>query len=328
MKPFSYQTLASVDELSNDMPAGVQFYAGGTDLLTRMKAGLAKPEQLLDIKRSGLPRAIELQGQTMRLGALTTLTDIERYDFLPEHVLLADAARQAATPQLRNRATLGGTLCQRPRCWYYRNSSVDCWLKGGTDCRAREGRNEHHALFGANQCVAVHPSDIASCLMVLDASVELVNPASHRTLSVAELFALPGPDRRRETTIDGDELIVAVSIPIAGPGHDGVADSAYLKVMDRKAWAFALVGLAASWRLEGGVLTRLNLALSGVAAIPWRLPAAEESLRGKPPTAAAFAAAADDAVQEARPLSDNQYKVELVRRLLQSMGERLRADSA
>ena len=314
MRPFAYSSAGSADEVVSQLDTSTRPYAGGTDLLTRMKADIDAPEHLVDIKTADLPDSIEETGDGLSLGALTTLTDIEMSPLLKEkYTLLHEAASLAATPQLRNRATLGGNLLQRPRCWYYRNSHIDCWLKGGESCPAKEGRNEHHALFGDSPCVAVHPSDLASCLSALGASVKLRGSGGERELEFSNFYQTPEAERRQETVIKDDELILSVEVP-ALPDN---AVSTYLKAMDRKVWAFALVGVAAVLHVENGKIEDARLALSGVANVPWRLGEAEQELAGKEPTKELFARAAEVALEGAEPLEHNAYKVPLAKRLIQ-----------
>jgi xanthine dehydrogenase YagS FAD-binding subunit len=225
---------------------------------------------------------------------------------------LAEAAAVAATPQLRNVATIGGNVLQRPRCWYFRSRYVDCWLKGGADCPARDGQNQYHALFGRGPCLAVHPSDLAPALLALDAEARLRGPGGERSVALVDLFALPDEGRRTETRLGDDELIVSIRVPAPAEG----ARSTYLKAMDRRVWAFALVGVAVSARLERGRLADPRVVLAGVAPIPWRAGAAEERLRGAEPNAELLDRAAEAALEGARPLAQNRYKVPLARALV------------
>lgn len=318
MRPFAYARAATIDETITLIDDSAQNYtrplAGGTDLLTLMKADITAPDQLVDIKRlEELPRGITPQGQGVTLGALTTLAEIEQSDLLhTQYPLLCEAAAQAATPQLRNMATIGGNLLQRPRCWYFRNHRFSCWLKGGDDCPAYTGENQHHALFGGGPCYAVHPSDLASALLALDATVRLRGTKGERVVPLAEFFALPTDDRRRETTIAADELLLAIDLPALPAG----TRSTYVKAMDRKVWAFALVGVAAVLQLTDETVTDARLVLSGVAPIPWRVNAAEQALVGQQVATLPFAQIAELALQGATPLHHNQYKVPLARNLI------------
>ena len=331
MRPFDYaspgtiaETLALLADAQPGGVSGVRPLAGGTDLLTLMKADLVAPHLLVDIKRlADLDDAITEGPDGLEIGALATLAQIEADPLVGALApALAEAASLAASPQLRNMATVGGNLLQRPRCWYFRSPRVDCWLKGGAGCPAREGENALHALFGADPCVAVHPSDLATALVALDAEVRLRGRGGERRLPIAEFFALPEDARRTETVILGDELIVSLRIPAAAPG----TRSTYLKAMDRKVWAFALVGIAASLRLDGGRIAEARLVLGGVSPIPMRATEAERLLVGAESGSGVFAQAAELAMAGAVPLRDNGYKVPLakalVRRVLLALAAR------
>jgi xanthine dehydrogenase YagS FAD-binding subunit len=314
MRPFEYAAPAGLDEaLTMIQSAGARPLAGGTDLIPLIKGDIVAPEQLVSLRQAELPAGIEERDGALRLGALVTLSEIERSEAIKARAAaLAEAAGLAATPQLRNRATLGGNLLQRPRCWYFRDRAIDCWLKGGDDCPAREGENQLHALFDVSPCVAVHPSDLASALVALDATVLLRGPAGERALPIGEFFAPPEEGRRRETTAAEDELVLAVELPQA----DGLR-SVYLKAMDRKVWAFALVGAAVALRQgAGGAIEHARVVLSGVAPTPWRCGAAEQLLVGQRPSEELLARAADAALAEARPLAHNGYKLPLAKALV------------
>ena len=323
MRPFDYTRAAAVDEAIGSLDAATRPYAGGTDLLTRMKIGITTPERLVDVKSLDLPGTIETAADGgVTIGALATLADIERHGFAPPLALLAEAASKAATPQLRERATVGGNLLQRPRCWYYRNADVDCWLKGGDGCPAKSGRNEHHAIFGEGPCVAVHPSDLATCLTALGAQVTLRGVDGERTLAMDEFFAEPEEGRRGENVVRDDELVRSVTVPAPADG----ARSVYLKAMDRKVWAFALVGVAAVASSGADGERTLRLAASGVAAIPWRLGELESRLADVAPgDEAALDAAIDAGLAGAAPLSNNAYKLPLLKRLVRRAVDRLDA---
>lgn len=314
-RPTSFEEVGSL--LGSDQRDGngrVRLLAGGTDLLTLMKADLATPTQLIDVKHlPELNGGIAETGGGLRLGALTTLAEIERHPLIRRrYPVLAEAAGLAATPQLRNMATIGGNLLQRPRCWYFRNQNFQCWLKGGADCPARDGENQLHAIFDRSPCVAVFPSDLASALVALDAELQLRGPGGERTIPLNDLYTLPTDDHRGETVLGSDELVLALRLPPAATG----LRSTYLKAMDRKVWAFALVGVAAAARVDGGRIAEARLVLSGVAPIPWRVEAAEQALTGSEPGAALFERAAEVALAEATPLNQNGYKVPLAQSLI------------
>lgn len=316
MRTFDYASPRAIDEaLALLAPAsganghGPRALAGGTDLLTLLKADLLEPDLLVDIKRlAELDDRIEDGPEGLTIGALATLTEVETDPFVrSRYPVLSEAAGLAATPQLRNMATLGGNLLQRPRCWYYRNPHVTCWLQGGEECLARPGENQHHSIFETSPCAAVHPSDPAVALLALDAGVRLRGPAGEREVPLEEFFAPPTEERRQETVIARDELIVSLRIPALPADARGV----YLKAMDRKEWAFALASVAAVLRIAEGQIAHARVVLGGVASIPWRSEAAERVLLGSEPSPDTFAQAAEAALEGTRPLSKNGYKIPL-----------------
>jgi len=317
LRPFAYDRPATIAEtialLSGDA-SGARPLAGGTDLLTLMKGEIVAPYRLVDIKRlNDLTDEIEVTERGLEIGALATLAEIETNPFVVSLApALAQAAGLAATPQLRHMATLGGNLLQRPRCWYFRNAQIPCWLKGGDGCPAREGENQLHALFDESPCVAVHPSDPATALVALDAEIVVRGGAGERSVPVGAFFAPPDDGRRTENTLGPSELIISIRIP-AQPDS---ARSAYLKAMDRKVWAFALVGVAASLAMTDGTISHARVVLGGVANTPWRAQAAEHALLGSQPSAESYARAADIAVSGAQALEHNGYKRTLAQALV------------
>lgn len=288
--------------------------AGGTDLLPLMKGDIAEPAHLIDIKRlPELDDTILMSPEGITIGALASLAKLEDDPLVCSmHPALAEAASLAATPQLRNMATIGGNLLQRPRCWYFRSDKVNCWLKGGEDCPARDGENQHHAIFSVSPCVAAHPSDLATALLALGASVEIQGPAGKRTLDLDDFFAPPTDERRLENVLEPTEVIVSITIPTAS----GAAQSAYLKAMDRKVWAFAQVAVGAMLVIQDQRITKARLVLGGVSPIPWRATDAEGLLTGAAPGRELFDQVAQVALQGAVPLSRNGYKVPLAKALI------------
>ena len=264
---------SSTAEAVAELGDGARALAGGTELVPLLRDGIVEAERLVDV-RAAVPRGV--QGQT--IGAGTTLAELERDSTIPD--ALREACRLAASPQLRNMGTIGGNLLQATRCWYWR-LQFPCRLHGGDVCHAREGRNREHAIFANDYCASAHPSDPAAALLALGATVR----TDRRSFPLGELYRLPTEDDREVTTLEPGELIVEVEVPTP-------AASTYLKAMDRKRWAFALVGVAAA-RFDDGV----RLALAGVAPIPWSL-------------------ASPEALDAAEPLSENAYKVELARALV------------
>lgn len=251
------------------------------------------------------------QKANQEFGALVTLSDIEHSSLLQERFpALAQAAGLAATPQLRNMATIGGNILQRPRCWYFRKSHFPCWLKGGEGCPARDGENHLHAIFDQSPCVAVHPSDLALALVAHNAEVLLRGSGGERSLPIEQFFASPTDDRRTENVLGADELVIGLRVPVSD------MRSVYLKAMDRNVWAFALVGVAVAMRIDGDTVTEARVVLSGVAQTPWRSSAAEAALVGAAADEATWRAAAEAAVENAAPLAHNGYKVALAQSLV------------
>ena len=284
--------------------------AGGTDLLPLMKADLFSPSRLVNVKHV-LDGDIREGTDTLRIGALTVLDEIERNRLIRKsYAALSEAAAAAASPQLRNMATIGGNLLQRPRCWYFRNPRIQCWLKGGDTCPAKEGENKLHALYGGGPCYAVHPSDLAGALVALEAQVRVRSKEGESLIPCEDFFVSPTPARRTETVLDEDELIVAVEI------DDKDVKSTYLKAMERKVWTFAMVGVAVVVRRSGVRVEHARIVLTGVAPIPWRARAAEEIVMGGEWSQGRASEAAEAALEGAEPLVHNGYKVPLLKALI------------
>ena len=316
MRAFEHVSAASAEdalaELNAHRDGDARFIAGGTDLLTLMKADLVAPVRLIDLKPLAQLRGIRRQpdGATS-MGALTTLADIERDSTIASAFpMLIQAIRDAATPQLRAMATIGGNLLQQYRCWYFRDG-LNCWLAGGDECYASNGQNQYHAIFRSGPCVAAYPSDLAPALIALDASVTIQSQAGERKLLVEDLLAAPTNDRRMAHTLGQGEIITRITIPAPSSATRGV----YLKAMDRQAWSFALASVAARLTLEGDTVREARIVLGGVANTPWRTREAEAALIGQPITSELAAQAAALAVQDATPLTLNGYKVRLAREL-------------
>jgi xanthine dehydrogenase YagS FAD-binding subunit len=315
MRAFDYSTVQSADEAATALASGgpsTMLIAGGADLLSLMKSDLIAPARVVDLKPARNLRGITIQPDgAIRIGALTTLTDIERDENLAERLpILRAAVLDAATPQLRNVATVGGNLMQRTRCWYFRGPYT-CWQKGGESCFARGGQNKYHAIFDQSPCVSAHPSDLAPALFALDATAIIQSSSGQRAIPLDELLRPPVDARRHESTLGPSELIVAVTIPPQPDGANGV----YLKMMDRHAWAYALVSAAAQLAIRDGLVTHARVVLGGVANTPYRLEAVEARITGQPLTAELANTAADLAILGATPLEHNKYKLPLAREL-------------
>ncbi|QIB67200.1 FAD binding domain-containing protein [Kineobactrum salinum] len=314
MRPLSYTASATLDEAVAGLAAGDRLLAGGTDLLPLLKADVLRASRLVDIKRAPVPDDIRRVAGHIRIGALATIAAIADHPLLEGPCsLLRQAARETATAQIRNRATLGGNLLQRPRCWYYRNSRSHCWLKGGADCPAIEGHHEHHAIFDDSPCRAIHPSDLAGCLLALNAEVVLFGLAGERSIPLREFYQPPEDERRKETVLAPDEIITGIDIPELPDNWRSI----YLKAMERKTWAFALVGIAIVLQRSGDTIDEVRIAATGLAQIPRRLVYCEQALAGTAGTGDQIGAARDALGHGAHPLPDNGYKLDLARGLLE-----------
>jgi xanthine dehydrogenase YagS FAD-binding subunit len=318
VEPFEYNTAGSPAEAVELLAAtgpgrrAARPLAGGTDLLTMMKAGLRAPVRLVNLKNLAALRGIQEADGGLHIGALVTLDTLDR----DAHVragyrALAEAAALTASPQLRNMGTLGGNLGQESRCVYYRNPDFYCWLKGGPACLAREGDHSHHALFTDDSpCITPHPSDPATALLALDATVQVQGPDGARPVPIAALFAPPTAEHRSLNTLGPGDVILAVTVPAPAP-H---TTSHYLKAMDRALWSFALVGVAVAvtWTDDThSTVQSARIALGGVANGPRRAAAAESYLAGKPLDATTAAEAGRLALTGAAPLPDTTYKLRL-----------------
>ena len=321
MSLFSYAKPRALGEALKLLKNGTVAIAGGTDLIGLIRGGLATPNALVDLTGiDGLRGWTREKGRGLRIGALTPLSDLETSPQLQKLApMIVESLRDAATPQLRNMGTVGGNLLQRNRCWYFRDEAVPCWLKGGTRCFAAEGENRYHAILGAAECVMVSPSDLAPALIAYDAEIDLASSLGRRSVPLRFFYIAPGGKQRKEHAIRKGELITSVRVPESALERRGT----FLKAMDRKAWSFALVSVAAAARIKDGKAHDVRVVLGGVAPCPWWVPAANKLLEGGALDDNACLAAADLILASAQPLRDNGYKVtlarELIRRALRSL---------
>lgn len=313
------KTLESVPALLSRDWQETMLLAGGTDVLDMLKERLAQPQRLINLK--SIPGLSYIKaGDGLEIGALTTIAEIaEHAEVRQNYAALAEAAESIATPQLRNMGTLGGNLCQRPRCWYFREKDLICLKKGGELCFAVEGLNKYHCIFGGGPSFIVHPSDAAPALMALGARLDLLSGTGRRALALAEFYQLPEDNLMRENVLGPNELITAIKVPAPAPG----TRSTYLKFREKQSHDFAIVSVAAVLQMQGKICQQARLVLGGVAPIPWRVPVAEAELQGKLLTAAVLAKAAEAATADAIPLSQNGYKVQLTKVMVRRALEKL-----
>lgn len=298
--------------LLEEKPGSV-FKAGGIDLLDHMKEHLLEPPRVVDLKSiPGLDRiTVEADGG-LRIGPLATLARVAAHEGVRKtHAALAQSCQEAASPQIRTVATIGGNVLQRPRCWYYRLESYSCLKKGGDVCFAVGGENRYQSIFGGGPSYAVHPSNAAVALVALGASFVLEGGKGTRTVPAADFFVLPSKDPKRENTLQADEILMEIQVPAAAGTR-----STYQDVRERAAFDWPLVSAAVALKRDGGVVREARVILGAVAPVPWRSAKAEQALVGKPLDEAAAAAAARAAIFGAVPLSENGYKVGLVQTLV------------
>ena len=311
MKPFALIHARSLAEAARATARpDAELKAGGVDLLDRMKEGLDSPKTVVSISRLQGHDGIET-GPPARVGALATLAKIATHPGLLKHYpALCEAAGGAATPQIRNMATLGGNLCQRPRCWYYRLEEFDCRKKGGKDCFGKEGENRFLAAFDSELlCCCVHPSAAGTALMAYGATLDVVSPGGKRSLPIEEFFLRPTHDATRENTLKAGEIIEAVRLPVQPPGTRTV----YRKLKEKESFDWPIVETCARVTVAGGVIRDARVVFGSVAPTPHRAKAAESLLVGASPSPELARRAAEAAVGDARPLSQTAYKVRLAR---------------
>ena len=324
MIPFSYQRATDVaDAVRRGSEPGARYLGAGTNLVDLMRETVERPAVLVDV--TGLPSGIEERPDGgLLIGAATRNTALAEHGAVRErYPMLARAVVAGASAQIRNMATVGGNLLQRTRCTYFYDTEGSRCNKRepGQGCDAIGGFTRIHAILGTSEaCVATHPSDMCVALAALDATVHLESVAGPRTVAFTDLHRLPADHPEIETVLEPGELITAVELaplPIA-------RRSTYRKVRDRASYAFALVSVAAALDLDGDTVSDVRLALGGVGTRPWRAWRAEEALRGGPATDAAFRAAAEAELADARPLAGNAFKIELTARTVTAVLAQLR----
>lgn len=317
MRSFEHLTVASLEEALAALGGDWQtrMIAGGTDLVPLMRARVIEPSRLVNLKGIADLYRLDFSDEGgLVVGALVSLDEIGSFPAIRQHYrLLAEAIDVAASPQLRNVATMAGNLCQTSRCWYYRGPFF-CWLKGGDRCYAETGLNQTHAIFGDGPCHSAHPSDPAPALIALGAELTIYSrDGSSRAIPVEQFFALPEGERRRATILKPDELVGEIRVPTPSEEARGV----YLKAMPRETWAFSLASVAVQGTWDGPVAREVNIVLGGVAPIPWRVVAAESVVRDQPMSGDLARDAGEAALVDASPLQHNGYKLQLARHLVE-----------
>ncbi len=312
MFPFRYDTATDEAAALTAGADGARYLAGGTTLVDLMRQNVERPGRVIDI--NALPyRDIDLSPIRLRVGSLVRMTELAAHPGVRQQFpVIAQALELSASAQLRNMASIGGNLMQRPRCLYFRDVTAACNRRTpGAGCAAIGGRNRTHAILGASTaCVASHPSDLAVALTALDALVITRDRDGERPLRVADFFRQPASTPDREHNLPPGALITAIEVPV----RPDTPRSGYLKVRDRASYEFALASAAVALEISGGIVRAARIAVGGVGTVPWRLPAVEGRVVGRPPSPQLWATAAAAAADGAKPLSENGFKVELVKR--------------
>ena len=312
MREFKIAEPRTVDEVAALLTEATEttaLIAGGTDLIDELKSGVSTAGLVVDLR--GVPglAGIAAEKGGLRIGAMTRVVDLAGDAAVGrDYTVLKEAALSLATPQLRNVGTVGGNLCQRPRCWYYRDPEVVCRKKGGFNCFAYQGRNKYHCIFGGNGCFIVYPSDLAPALISLGATAAIATAKGDKTIPLEAFYAGPDVDVTRENVLAKGQFLKSVWIPAPKAGQK----STYVKLEERGTWDFALVSAAVTGVVKGGSLADISIVMGGVAPVPWRLKKAEDVLKGKAVTEAVVRQAADAALADASPLRENGYKTDLV----------------
>jgi xanthine dehydrogenase YagS FAD-binding subunit len=311
MKNFTYYRPATAESavgLLDPKWGSTELLAGGTDLLDLQKQYIAQPDKVISLGGVKELAGISTAGGSVKIGAGTKLSTIaENADIKKQFPGLAEAAGDVGGPQIQNMGTLGGNLCQRNRCWYFRDEHVNCLLKGGDKCFALDGENQYHAVFTqGHKCVIVSPSTLAPVLIALGATAEVLGPnGKKRQLALAKFFHAPSSAKEREHMLAANELVLSVSIPT------GARNASY-EVRHKQSYDWPLVQAAVAFKLEGGQATGVKVVLGHVAPTPHVADDAAKALEGKVVTEATAAAAGKAAAQGAKPLSQNAYKLKLI----------------
>ena len=311
MPNFTYLKVKSLKEAIGQLSSkGARIHAGGTDLLGCLRDDIFGAEKLVSIGQlKALHGISQANNGGLRIGALTTIAEIENSKILQErYSALSQAASEVASPQLRNQGTIGGNLCQKPRCWYYRGE-FHCLRKGGDTCYAYQGENQFHCIFGGSGCYIVHPSDTAPALVAFEAMVRVNGPGGTRLVPVAKFHVPPGENVQKETILKPNEIVTEILLPPPAKG----LHSSYRKVRARRSWDFALASVALAVQFDGDKIVKARVVLGGAAPAPWRSKEAEEAITGRRLDAETVNRAAAAAVKNAQPLKHNGYKIPLFR---------------
>jgi xanthine dehydrogenase YagS FAD-binding subunit len=319
MPSFEYVRANSVDEAIKHLSTrNARVHAGGTDLLGCMRDRVFSVERVVSTRGiKGLSEISETH-EGLTIGSLTTIAQLATSPVIVRLFPgLAMAAGEVASPQLRNQGTIGGNLCQKPRCWYYRGE-FNCMRKGGMTCYAVAGENKFHCILGGENCFMVHPSDTAPMLIAFGASLIVKGPKGTRRIAIENLYVNPSDDPQRETVLEPGEIITEIVIPKTAGRHY----SSYRKIRARQSWDFALAGIALAFQFDGRRVLRARVTLSGAAPVPWRSKEVEEVITGRSLDRITIARAASVVMKQSKPLSQNEYKINLFEAVVKEELER------
>ncbi len=308
---FSYVRAGSLAEAIKALGTpGARLHAGGTDLMGCLRDEIFKAEKIISISSLKELKGISAKPDGgLKIGALATIAQVAANATIVEkYAVLAQAAEEVASPQLREQGTIGGNLCQRPRCWYFRGDFY-CAKKGGDTCYSVEGENQYHVIFGGAPCFAVHPSDTAVALVALQAQISIAGPSGTKVVRIENFFVGPDKNIEKENILASNEVVTGIHLPPSGAN----VRSSYRKIRARRAWDFALASVGMVLQAENGIVSKARIVLGGVAPYPWRVEAAEKLMIGKKIDPALAAAAGEAAAQGANPMRENAYKVEMVK---------------
>jgi len=316
MKNFAYVKTHSLNDALSSLGSEwneAAVMAGGTDLLGQMKDYIYSPDKVVNVKTISDMQNIDSANGGFHIGAAVTLKKIVENTAIRQTLpALAESASLVASPQIRNMGTIGGNICQRPRCWYFRDAEVPCLKKDGDRCFALTGKNKYHAILGGNPCYIVHPSDTAVALIAYDAVFTVQNNNGSKEVPAADFFVLPEVDPLRENVLEPGDVLTMITVPVPENG----SRSTFIKVQEREAWDFAVASVAVNLTVHNGRCSRARIVLGAAAPIPWRSEQAEKELEGKAISESTAAAAAEAALQGRRTFRDNAYKVDMFKNIV------------
>ena len=304
MNKFEWVDATSVDQALAAVSSESAFKAGGVDLLDLMKDDISAPRRLVNIRNIQGFNEIREDEHGLHIGPLATLTEVgENRIIQKKYTAISDAVDRVATPQIRNMATVGGNLAQRPRCWYFRSEDFQCRKKGGKHCFAQDGENDYHAIFDNRTCAIVHPSGLAVPLVAFNARLQITSPKGSREVPLEDFFISPEQDVTRENILQPNELITAITVPATD------ARSAYYKQGEKESFDWPIADVAVALTMQGSRCSKASIVLGAAAPRPYRAKVAEAQLANSPIDESTARQAAEQAISGATPLANNAYKI-------------------